>query len=61
MVYVQATVFNRRTSEHKKTLFRRLAELLGESPGLRPEDLFVNVYDASKENWSAGHGLAQFA
>ena len=39
----------------------RIAELLGESPGIRPEDVFVTVLDAAKENWSVGHGLAQFA
>jgi uncharacterized membrane protein YfcA len=38
-----------------------LAELLGENPGIRPEDVFVNIYDAPKENWSVGHGLAHFA
>lgn len=42
-------------------LFRRIADLLGESPGIRPEDVFVTVLDAAKENWSVGHGLAQFA
>jgi 4-oxalocrotonate tautomerase len=51
-------VFNTRTVEQKKALFRRIAELL---PGLRPEDVFVTVLDAAKENWSVGHGLAQFA
>ncbi len=30
-------------------------------PGIRPEDVFVNVLDAPKENWSVGHGIAQFA
>ena len=48
-------------SEQKKALFRRIAELLGESPGIRPEDVFVNVLEAAKENWSLGNGLAQFA
>jgi 4-oxalocrotonate tautomerase len=57
-VYIQITVFNTRTVEQKKALFRRIAELL---PGLRPEDVFVTVLDAAKENWSVGHGLAQFA
>jgi len=61
VVYIQITVFNSRTAEQKKALFRRIAELLGENPGLRPEDVFVNVLDAAKENWSVGHGLAQFA
>lgn len=61
VVYIQITVFSARTAEQKKALFRRAAELLGESPGIRPEDVFVNILDAGKDNWSVGHGLAQFA
>ena len=61
VVYIQITVFSNRTAEQKKALFRRIEELLGDSPGIRPEDVFVNVLDAAKENWSVGHGLAQFA
>ncbi|NOJ40151.1 tautomerase family protein [Bradyrhizobium australiense] len=61
VVFIQITVFNTRTSEQKKALFRPTAELLGESPGIRPEDVFVNVLESAKENWSVGHGLAQFA
>jgi 4-oxalocrotonate tautomerase len=54
-------VFDTRTPEQRKALFRRIAELLGESPGIRGEDVFVTVLTAAKENWSVGHGLAQFA
>lgn len=61
VVYIQIIVFSTRTAEQKKALFRRIAELLGESPGIRPEDVFVTVLDAAKENWSVGYGLAQFA
>jgi 4-oxalocrotonate tautomerase len=61
LVFIQITVFNTRTAEQKKALFRQIAELLGESPGIRPEDVFVNVLEAAKENWSVGHGFAQFA
>jgi 4-oxalocrotonate tautomerase len=61
LVFIQITVFDTRTMEQKKALFRRIAELLGESPGIRPEDVFVNLLEAAKENWSVGHGLAQFA
>jgi 4-oxalocrotonate tautomerase len=61
VVYIQITVFNTRTVEQKTALFRRIAELLHESPGIRPEDVFVNVLEAAKENWSVGQGLAQFA
>lgn len=60
-VLIQITVFASRTAEQKKALYRRIAQLLGEKPGIRPEDVFVNVLDAPKENWSVGHGLAQFA
>ena len=61
VVYIQITVFDSRTVEQKKALFRRIADLLGENPGIRPEDVFVNILDAAKENWSVGYGLAQFA
>jgi phenylpyruvate tautomerase PptA (4-oxalocrotonate tautomerase family) len=60
-VLIQITVFASRTAEQKKALYRRIADLLGESPGIRSEDVFVNVLDAPKENWSVGHGIAQFA
>ncbi len=61
LVFIQITMFNTRTAEQKKALFKRTAELLGESPGIRPENVFVNVLESAKENWSVGHGLAQFA
>jgi len=57
LVYIQITVFNTRTAEQKAALFQNIASLLGESPGIRPEDVFVNLYDAPKENWSVGHGV----
>lgn len=61
LLYIQITVFNTRTVEQKRALFKRIAELLAESPGLRPEDVFVNIADSAKENWSVGNGIAQFA
>lgn len=61
LLFIQITVFNTRTLEQKTALYRRIAERLGESPGVRPEDVFVYVLEAAKENWSLGHGLAQFA
>jgi len=61
LVYIQIVVFDTRPADEKKALFRRIAELLGESPGIRPEDVFVTVLTSATENWSVGHGLAQFA
>jgi len=61
LVLIQITANNTRTMEQKKALFRRIAELLGESPGIRPEDVFVSLVEVVKVNWSLGHGLAQYA
>ena len=35
-------------------------ELLAENPGLRPQDVFVNLEEVVKENWSFGNGIAQY-
>jgi phenylpyruvate tautomerase PptA (4-oxalocrotonate tautomerase family) len=61
LIFVQITVFDTRTAAQKKALYQRIAESLGESPGIRAEDVFVNLLEAAKENWSVGHGMAQFA
>ncbi|MBS7705113.1 tautomerase family protein [Chelatococcus asaccharovorans] len=61
LVYVQITANNTRTVEQKKLLFRRIVELLGENPGIRPQDVFVNLVEVAKENWSLGDGVAQYA
>ena len=61
VVFIQITANNTRTVEQKKALFRRLAQLLSDKPGLRPEDVFINLVEVTKENWSLGHGQAQYA
>lgn len=60
LLYIAFTLFDTRTTEHKAMLFRRVVELLSESPGIRPEDVFINIYDTPKENWSVGNGEMQF-
>ncbi len=61
LVFIQITANNTRTIEQKKALFKRVAQLLGESPGLRSEDVFISLVEVEKENWSLGDGLAQYA
>ena len=61
LVLIQITANNTRTVELKKALYRRIAEVLAESPGVRPEDVLVNLVDVPKENWSFGNGIAQYA
>lgn len=47
VVFIQITVNNTRTVEQKKALFRRIAELLRDRPGIRPEDVFVNLVEVA--------------
>jgi 4-oxalocrotonate tautomerase len=61
LVILQITVSNTRTVEQKKALFAKIAELLSRDPGLRPEDVFINLVEVVKENWSFGNGIAQYA
>jgi 4-oxalocrotonate tautomerase len=61
VVLIQITLSAGRTLEVRKALFARIAQLLRESPGVRPEDVFVNLVEVAKENWSFGNGLAQYA
>jgi 4-oxalocrotonate tautomerase len=61
VVFIQVTANNTRGLEQKKALFRRIADLLGEDPGLRPEDVFVSLVEVDKANWSLGNGVAQYA
>ncbi|CAM3724755.1 tautomerase family protein [Bordetella tumulicola] len=61
LVFIQLTVSNTRDLEQKKALFHRIAQRLGDNPGIRPDDVFINLVEVPKENWSFGHGLAQYA
>src|SRR6267154_189533 len=60
IVFVQITLSTGRKPGQKRALFKRMAELLAKSPGLRPEDLLVNLVEVSWENWSFGKGEAQY-
>jgi 4-oxalocrotonate tautomerase len=61
LVIIQITANNTRTVEQKKALVARIAELLSQAPGLRKEDVFINLVEVAKENWSFGNGIAQYA
>ncbi len=61
LVIIQLTVSNTRSVVQKKALFRRIAERPADNPGVRPEDVFINLVEVAKENWSFGMGHAQYA
>ena len=61
VLLIQITLSAGRTLEVRKALFARIVERLREAPGVRPEDVFINLVETAKENWSFGNGLAQYA
>jgi len=61
LVMIQITANNTRTLEQKKAFYQRLVDELHESPGLRREDVLINLVEVLKENWSFGNGIAHYA
>jgi len=60
VVFVQITMSTGRKPQQKRALFKRMAELLAQSPGLRPQDLLINLVEVAWENWSFGNGEAHY-
>jgi 4-oxalocrotonate tautomerase len=58
---IQLTLNEGRTVEVKKAFYKAVADGLHERVGLRREDVFVNLVEVRKENWSFGNGIAQYA
>lgn len=60
LVILQITVSNTRDRAQKQALYKGIVERLTNNPGLRPEDVFINLIEVLPENWSFGHGVAQY-
>ena len=61
LVIIQITWNEGRTAGQKKALYKAIVDGLAKAPGIRPEDVFINLVDVRKENWSVGKGEAQYA
>lgn len=57
---VMQVVSRRRPRELKQKFYALLASRLAERCGLDPADLIVSVTENNDEDWSFGHGRAQF-
>jgi 4-oxalocrotonate tautomerase len=58
---IQLTLNEGRTVEVKKAFYKAVADGLHQRVGLRREDVFINLVEVKKENWSFGNGIAQYA
>ncbi|MET0846757.1 MAG: tautomerase family protein [Pseudomonas sp.] len=61
LVVIQITLSEGRTVEQKKLLYKTIAESLNTELAVRLEDIFINLVEVKKENWSFGNGIAQYA
>jgi len=61
IVFIQITLNAGRTLDQKKALYSKIAELLAVEPGIRPEDVLINLVECAKEDWSFGNGIASYA
>jgi Tautomerase enzyme len=59
VVFLQVTS-RPRGGAAKEAFFKLLAEELERSCGLAPSDLVVSIVENTDEDWSFGHGRAQF-
>lgn len=60
-ILIQVTLSEGRTIEVKKAFYKAVANGLNERTGMRREDVFINLVEVKKENWSFGNGVAQYA
>ncbi|MFL6574758.1 MAG: tautomerase family protein [Burkholderiales bacterium] len=59
-IAIQITLSEGRSVETKQAFYRRVAEDLRRELDVRPQDVFVNLVEVKKENWSFGNGIAQY-
>ncbi|HEY9138530.1 MAG TPA: tautomerase family protein [Terriglobus sp.] len=60
-VFFQITLNAGRSVEMKQRFYWTLADRLHADLQLRKEDVFINLIEVQKENWSFGNGEAQYA
>lgn len=61
IIIIQITLNEGRSIEMKKEFYKIVAERLHKELGLSKEDIFINLVEVKKENWSFGNGVAQYA
>lgn len=61
LLIIQITLVKGRSVEMKRGFFKALVDELEAAVAIRPEDVFINLVEVAKENWSFGGGVAQYA
>lgn len=61
IILIQVTLNAGRTIEMKKAFYKRIADDLNAQLRVRRDDVWINLVEVAKENWSFGGGIAQYA
>ena len=61
LLFVQIVLNVGRTVEVKRSLYARISEKLGQRPGIRHEDVLINLIEVPRENWSFGNGIMSYS
>jgi 4-oxalocrotonate tautomerase len=59
-IFIQITLNRGRTIELKQHFYKAVADGLHEAVKVRREDVFINLVEVGKEDWSFGNGVAQY-
>jgi phenylpyruvate tautomerase PptA (4-oxalocrotonate tautomerase family) len=60
-IFIQVTLNEGRTVDTKRAFYKAIVDGLRLRLNVRPGDVFINLVEVKKENWSFGNGEAQYA
>lgn len=61
IVFIQVTWNAGRSIDVKKAFYKAVAEGIAEKTGMRIDDVWINLIDVAREDWSFGRGEMQYA
>ena len=61
LIIIQVTWVSGRSVDVKKKFFRRIADEIHEKAHVRKEDIWINLVNTNREDWSFGDGEMQYA
>ena len=60
LIIIQVTWVGGRSTDVKKRFYRQIADEIHEKGGIRREDVWINLVDTGREDWSFGNGEMQY-
>jgi len=60
IIIIQITWVSGRSTDAKKRFFHRVADEIHEKAQVRKEDVWINLVDTGREDWSFGNGEMQY-